>query len=67
MKRGAANYRLIELHVIQPALAGHIPVGPAIDAIASARTAALVDPDGESLARCLADIDSQSAQRIAAE
>jgi indolepyruvate ferredoxin oxidoreductase beta subunit len=67
LKRGAANYRLIELHVIQPALAGHIPVGPAIDAIASARTAALVDPDGESLARCLADIDSQSAQRIAAE
>jgi indolepyruvate ferredoxin oxidoreductase alpha subunit len=66
-KRGTANYRLIELHLIRPALAGQIPVGQAIDAIASARTAALVDPDGESLARCLADVESQSARRIAAE
>jgi len=27
-----------------------------IDAIASARTAALADPDGESLVKCLAEI-----------
>ncbi len=66
-KRGAANYRLIETQVIRPALAGHIPLQLAIDAIASARTAALVDPDGESLAKCLAQIDTQSSRRIAAE
>jgi indolepyruvate ferredoxin oxidoreductase beta subunit len=66
-KRGVANYRLIEQQVMQPALAGHIPIQLAIDAIASARTAALVDPDGESLAKCLAQIDTQSSRRIAAE
>ena len=67
LKRGTDNYRQIEKHVIRPALAGQIPLRQAIDAIASARTAALVDPDGESLAKCLGDIESQSAQRIAAE
>jgi indolepyruvate ferredoxin oxidoreductase beta subunit len=66
-KRGVANYRLIEEHVIRPALAGHIPLHLAVDAIASARTAALVDPEGESLAKCLAQIDTQSSRRIAAE
>jgi indolepyruvate ferredoxin oxidoreductase, alpha subunit len=66
-KRGAGNYRLIEMQVIRPALAGHIGVAQAVDAIASARTAALVDPDGESLARCLADIEAQSARLVAAE
>jgi hypothetical protein len=39
----------------------------AVDAIASARTAALVDPEGEGLAKCLAQIDAQSSRRIAAE
>ena len=66
-KRGTANYRLIEEHVIRPALAGQLPPLQALDALVSARTAALVDPDGESLAKCLADIDSPSARRIAAE
>jgi indolepyruvate ferredoxin oxidoreductase beta subunit len=66
-KRGVANYRLIEEHVMRPALAGHIPIQLAIDAIASARTAALVDPEGEGLAKCLAQIDTQSSRRIAAE
>jgi indolepyruvate ferredoxin oxidoreductase, beta subunit len=66
-KRGTANYRLIEQQVIRPALVGHIPIQLAVDAIASARTAALVDPDGESLAKCLAQIDTQSPRRIAAE
>jgi indolepyruvate ferredoxin oxidoreductase, beta subunit len=66
-KRGVANYRLIEVHVMRPALAGHIPMQLAIDATASARTAALVDPEGESLAKCLAQIDTQSPRRIAAE
>ena len=42
--------------MIRPALAGQIPLRQAADAIASARTAALVDPDGESLAKCLAAV-----------
>ncbi len=66
-KRGVANYRLIEEHVIRPALTGRIPLHLAVDAVASARTAALIDPDGESLAKCLADIEPQSSRRIAAE
>ena len=65
--RGLANYRSIEARVIRPALAGNIPPARAADALASARTAALVDPEGESLARCLADIDGQAAFRMAAE
>jgi indolepyruvate ferredoxin oxidoreductase beta subunit len=65
--RGLSNYREIEARVIRPALVGHIPVARAADAVASARTAALVDPEGESLAKCLAAVDGQSAIRIAAE
>jgi indolepyruvate ferredoxin oxidoreductase beta subunit len=65
--RGLANYRSIEARVIRPALAGHIPPHRAADAVASARTAALVDPEGESLAKCLAEIGGQTAFRIAAE
>lgn len=66
-ERGFANYRAIRARVIQPALAGQIPASRAADAVASARTAALVDPDGESLTKCLAEIDGQPALRIAAE
>ena len=65
--RGLANYRAIEKRVIRPALAGEIPSGQAADAVASARTAALVDPEGESLARCLAEIDGQAPLNVAAE
>ena len=65
--RGLANYHAIETRVIRPALAGQIPASRAADAVASARTAALVDPDGESLTKCLAEIDGQPALRIAAE
>ena len=65
--RGLANYRSIEARVIRPALAGQIPLERAADAIASARTAALVDPEGESLAKCLAEIEGQANFRIAAE
>ena len=54
-KRGSANYALIEAHLIGPALAGAIPLPRAIDAVASARAAALVDPEGEALTRCLAE------------
>jgi indolepyruvate ferredoxin oxidoreductase beta subunit len=65
--RGLANYRSVEARVIRPVLAGAIPPERAADAIASARTAALVDPEGESLAKCLAEIDGQASFRIAAE
>jgi indolepyruvate ferredoxin oxidoreductase beta subunit len=65
--RGLANHRLIETRLIRPALAGQIPTARAADAVASARTAALVDPEGESLAKCLAEIDGQASFRIAAE
>jgi indolepyruvate ferredoxin oxidoreductase beta subunit len=65
--RGLASYRTIEDRVVRPALAGQIPAERAADAVASARTAALLDPEGESLARCLAGIDGQAALRVAAE
>jgi indolepyruvate ferredoxin oxidoreductase beta subunit len=65
--RGTASYQTIEERVIRPALAGVMPAPQAIDAIASARTAALKDPEGEALARCLADIERATAFKIAAE
>ena len=66
-KRGTGNYGLIEGQVIRPALAGQLPLRQAADAVASARTAALVDPDGESLAKCLDAIGTPELPRIAAE
>ena len=65
--RGLANYRSIDARVIRPALAGIVPLQRAADAVASARTAALVDPEGESLAKCLGEIDGSGTFRIAAE
>ena len=66
-KRGTGNYRLIEKELMLPALAGAMPPRQAAEAIANARTAALLDPEGEALAKCLAEIQSQSSRRIAAE
>ena len=66
-KRGTANYRLIEARIIRPALAGRIPLRQGVDATASARAAALLDPDGETLARCLAELEGHHSLRIAAE
>jgi indolepyruvate ferredoxin oxidoreductase beta subunit len=66
-KRGVANFRIIVERVIRPALSGDLPPARAVDAVASARTAALVDPDGEGLARCLAELDQQASFRVAAE
>jgi indolepyruvate ferredoxin oxidoreductase beta subunit len=65
--RGSANYRTIVERVIRPAIAGQIPADRAADAVASARTAALVDPEGESLAKCLSELGSAGDFRIAAE
>jgi indolepyruvate ferredoxin oxidoreductase beta subunit len=66
-KRGSANFHLIEMRVIRPALMGNLPPARAVDAIASARVAALADPDGDALMRCLAELDQQATHRIAAE
>ena len=44
-----------------------MPLARGIDAIASARAAALADPEGEALARCLAEVEAQAAVSIAAE
>jgi indolepyruvate ferredoxin oxidoreductase beta subunit len=66
-KRGSENYRLIETELMRPALAGAMPPRQAADAIASARTAALLDPEGDALAKCLGEIEAQSSRRIAAE
>jgi hypothetical protein len=38
-----------------------------IDAIASARTAALADPEGDALTRCLAEVEQHATLGIAAE
>jgi len=65
-KRGSDNYRLI-VELILPVLAGSFPVPQGIDAIASARTAALADPEGESLTRCLAEIEQHATFKVAAE
>jgi indolepyruvate ferredoxin oxidoreductase beta subunit len=67
LKRGAASYAVIETRVIRLVLAGDIPLARGIDAIASARTAALLDPEGEALGRCLADIERGLGLGIAAE
>ena len=66
-KRGSGNYRLIERELMLPALAGAMAPHDAAEAIANARTAALLDPEGEALAKCLAEIQSRSVRRIAAE
>jgi indolepyruvate ferredoxin oxidoreductase beta subunit len=66
-KRGSSNYALIEGRVIAPVLEGRIGVRAGIDAIASARIAALVDPEGEGLGRALAAIEAQVGMPLAAE
>jgi indolepyruvate ferredoxin oxidoreductase, beta subunit len=66
-KRGAGNYRVIAAQVIAPALGVAVPVRQAIDAVASARTAASLDPDGEALAKCLAGLARAPVHAIAAE
>jgi hypothetical protein len=44
-----------------------MPARVAAEAIANARTAALLDPEGEALAKCIAAIGSPAAHAIAAE
>ena len=66
-KRGTQNFQVIEERLIRPVLNGTIGVKDAIDGIASARTAALIDPEGNSLAKCLDELDARLSFRIAAE
>lgn len=66
-KRGMENFALIEQRVIRAALDGRLPIPRAADAVASARVAALSDPEGEALQRCIAEIEAQPALRVAAE
>jgi indolepyruvate ferredoxin oxidoreductase beta subunit len=54
-RRGSANYHQIVKEVVLPALADAVPVRQAIDGVASARAAALLDAEGEALAKCLAE------------
>jgi indolepyruvate ferredoxin oxidoreductase beta subunit len=67
LKRGSDNYQLIETRIIGPILAGRMPPARGLDAIASARAAALADPEGEALTRCIAEIEAQGIASIAAE
>jgi indolepyruvate ferredoxin oxidoreductase beta subunit len=67
LKRGVGNFRAIEDRIVRPALDGRMTAVRAADAIASARAAALADPEGESLARCFAEIAAQDRPRLAAE
>lgn len=53
-RRGLGNYLAIRDRVVLPALSGRIAPDAAADAVVQARTAALADPDGESLAKTLA-------------
>jgi indolepyruvate ferredoxin oxidoreductase alpha subunit len=65
--RGTANYRAIETRVIHTALTGGMGPDRAADAVASARAAALADPEGETLERCFAEIETRALVLEAAE
>src|SRR5262249_19718736 len=66
-RRGSGNYDQIVKHVALLAVADAMPLRQAIYGIASARAAALLDPEGEALAKCLAGLENPGAHAIAAE
>lgn len=67
-KRGLNNWLAIRDRVILPALAGRISPAQGIEAVVQARTAALADPEGQSLSRTLDSFEaSQPTLRHAAE
>lgn len=66
-ERGNANFASIEARLIRPALAGRFSLQHAIDAIASARSAALLDPEGEALERALSEAERRRVRDVAAE
>ncbi len=67
LKRGQGNYRLIVDRVIVPAIDGKWSPQASADAVASARAAALADPEGESLARTIGEIEGGTRLGLAAE
>lgn len=67
LKRGQGNYRMIVERVIAPALDGKWSPQASADAVASARAAALADPEGESLARTVGEIEGGTRFGLAAE
>ncbi|OAN52423.1 indolepyruvate oxidoreductase subunit B [Paramagnetospirillum marisnigri] len=58
-RRGEANFAAIRDRVIRPALDQDWPTAFALDAVASARAAALADPEGETLAAALDAIETK--------
>ena len=48
-RRGLGNFNRIRARVIEPALAGTLPMTLAVDALSNARAAALADPEGTRL------------------
>jgi indolepyruvate ferredoxin oxidoreductase, beta subunit len=66
-RRGRGNFERIMAELVDPALQGRLPADFAADAVASARTAALADPEGGALDRTLADIRSRAPVPRAAE
>jgi indolepyruvate ferredoxin oxidoreductase beta subunit len=61
-KRGRRSYARIEAALVAPALAGTMAPAFAADAIASARVAALADPEGDSLDKTLADVAGRTSE-----
>jgi indolepyruvate ferredoxin oxidoreductase, beta subunit len=63
--RGMASYRAIFERIIRPALTQRLPAELAADAVASARAAALADPEGARLHATLDEIDKRILLRAA--
>lgn len=63
-RRGTRNYDAIRDRLISPMIAGSLPINPG--AIATAREAALTDPDGEALDASLASSGAEDAGLAAA-
>ena len=68
LTRGRSNHARITSRLVEPALAGRLPPDFAADAIASARAAALADPEGRSLEHTLGEIQARGESlHVAAE
>jgi len=61
-KRGSSNFDMIVEAVVRPAIAAKRPSGPAVK---KARDAALADPEGETLAKTLAEVTAPVPARAA--
>ncbi len=64
-RRGSDNFARIDREIVAPALAGALAARVAADGVASARVAALADPDGDALARTLADFRVRATPLVA--